>query len=293
MVGVRHSYVYIKTQFEKEGYKLLSETYVNNRKKLRCVCSIGHDYEVTYRDWYSGRRCNICANVNRRINQRNPSLNVKESFKKEGYTLLSEYINNRTKLKFRCPERHESKITWKSWLKNCRCQMCAGNARLTIGYVRKEFNKSGYALLTNVYINSKQLMEYKCTSGHFNKMSYDNWRSGSRCPDCYREKNCGSNHPGWKGGISCEPYCDAWADKEYKESIKERDEYKCQNPYCCCKQRRASVLTIHHIDYNKKNCMPNNLITLCRSCNGMANKDRQWHTDWYRIIMNKKYKYNY
>ena len=30
----------------------------------------------------------------------------------------------------------------------------------------------------------------------------------------------GKNHPQWKGGISCKPYCDAWADKEYKEDRK-------------------------------------------------------------------------
>jgi len=30
----------------------------------------------------------------------------------------------------------------------------------------------------------------------------------------------GAGSPHWKGGISCVPYCDAWADKEYKESIK-------------------------------------------------------------------------
>lgn len=104
------------------------------------------------------------------------------------------------------------------------------------------------------------------------------------------EINMGENHPRWKGGISCEPYCDAWADKEYKESIKERDGYKCLNPDCFGNCNHLS-LTIHHIDYNKKNCKPDNLITLCRSCNARANTNRKWHKSWYRIIMARRYGY--
>lgn len=101
------------------------------------------------------------------------------------------------------------------------------------------------------------------------------------------EVNKGAGNPSWKGGISCEPYCDVWLDKEYKESIKQRDGYKCINPYCISKN--LNDLTIHHIDYNKKSCVPENLITLCRSCNFRANKDREWHKAWYQAIMYRRY----
>lgn len=97
---------------------------------------------------------------------------------------------------------------------------------------------------------------------------------------------CGPLNPNWKGGIACEPYCDVWIDKEYKESIKERDNYVCQNPYCWHNSKR---LCIHHIDYNKKNCKPGNLITVCTSCNARANFDRDWHQSWYQSIINKRY----
>jgi hypothetical protein len=89
--------------------------------------------------------------------------------------------------------------------------------------------------------------------------------------------------------IACEPYCDAWADKEYKESIKERDGYKCLNPTCLCNSKR---LGIHHINYNKKDCAPLNLITLCTSCNSRANSDRDWHKSWYQAVINKRYNIN-
>lgn len=96
----------------------------------------------------------------------------------------------------------------------------------------------------------------------------------------------GKNNPNWKGGIGCEPYCEIWSDEEYKNSIKERDGYICINPYCYKNSKR---LTIHHINYNKKDCKPSNLITLCNSCNAYANKDRKWHKFWYKAILYMRY----
>jgi len=99
----------------------------------------------------------------------------------------------------------------------------------------------------------------------------------------------GSNNPQWKGGISKLPYCTNWT-KEYKEEIKERDGYQCLNPYCF---GRAKRLHVHHIDYTKTLCGPDNLITVCNSCNSRANKDREWHIAWYRTILSNRYSYNY
>jgi len=95
----------------------------------------------------------------------------------------------------------------------------------------------------------------------------------------------GCNNPCWKGGISFEPYCHIWTDKEYKNSIKERDGNKCLNPYCIS----GINLVLHHINYNKKECSPFNLITVCRSCNGRANIDRDWHESWYNAIIYQRY----
>ncbi len=48
-------------------------------------------------------------------------------------------------------------------------------------------------------------------------------------------------------------------------------------------------LVIQHIDYNKKNCKLSNLITVCSSCNGKANGNREWHTAWYKAIIHRRY----
>jgi len=122
----------------------------------------------------------------------------------------------------------------------------------------------------------------KCDCGNIIETHTASLKSG-------HTRSCGCLHFDtiWKGGISTEPYCINWT-KEFKEYIKERDGYRCLNPYC---YNSDDILAVHHIDYNKKNCHPSNLITVCRSCNSRANKDRDWHKAWYQAIINRRYNY--
>ena len=92
-------------------------------------------------------------------------------------------------------------------------------------------------------------------------------------------------HPNWRGGLSFGKYCFEWT-RNLKKFIKERDGYKCLNPVCF---KNSKKLDVHHIDYNKKNCNPDNLITLCTSCNAKANYDRPWYKEWYSLIIKKRY----
>lgn len=71
------------------------------------------------------------------------------------------------------------------------------------------------------------------------------------------------NHK-WKGGLGSESYPSEF--KRIREEIRERDNHTCQ---LCgkTKQPNGYKLDVHHIDYNKRNSDPKNLITLCSSCN--------------------------
>jgi len=82
----------------------------------------------------------------------------------------------------------------------------------------------------------------------------------------------GENHPNWKGGISKVPYCAIWHDPEFKEMILERDNFECKNPFCW---GTSSRIVRHHIDGDKENCHPSNIITICNSCNVRAEGRRK------------------
>jgi len=95
------------------------------------------------------------------------------------------------------------------------------------------------------------------------------------------------NNPNWRGGLSYySSYCRTWKDKEFRDYIKERDKEKfCWNPNCMYK---GSKQNLHHIDYNKKNCDPKNIITLCNSCNAKANFNRNNWKLFYKSIMKSR-----
>lgn len=285
------NYEYVKEQIESEGYKLLSKVYININSSLEIMCDKGHVYKTPFTVWKRGGRCRFCQHDSLRLTIEF----VRSEFEKEGYTLSSDkYCNAYSKLFFICPNGHEHFITWGNWRSGFRCGKCARNVKFTTDFVRQLFEKEGYTLITKEYINQKQKLSYICPVGHTNEVMFSDWLYGNcRCSKCRSINMYGEGNHQWKGGISYEQYCPIWKDKEYKESIKERDGYECQNPDCFKKQGNAAQLTVHHIDYNKKNCGPANLITLCRSCNSRANKNKSWHKQHYMTIMNNKYNFNY
>jgi len=89
----------------------------------------------------------------------------------------------------------------------------------------------------------------------------------------------GDKSSGWQGGKSFEPYTTDWTIT-LKRAIRERDNYICQK----CSQYGNSI---HHIDYDKKNCNSNNLITLCRRCNTEVNFNRKYWTNYFQILCNR------
>lgn len=85
--------------------------------------------------------------------------------------------------------------------------------------------------------------------------------------------NSGENNHFWKGGLSFEPYTLEF-NNWLKEQIRTRDNFTCQ---LCRLVQNGQKHCVHHIDYNKKNCDPNNLITLCRRCHTQTNISNRYN----------------
>ena len=92
-----------------------------------------------------------------------------------------------------------------------------------------------------------------------------------------KEKN-----PNWQGGKSYEHYPEEWKES-FRIIIRERDNFICQE--CGLLQSELKgfhkKLIVHHIDYDKKNLNPENLITLCRSCHIKTNINREYWTNYF------------
>jgi hypothetical protein len=283
----RITYEFMKSEFEKEGYIYLDTEYKNSKSKMNYQCYEGHEHSIIWDSWKNGNRCPSCYG-----NTKPTFEHVKKSFDEENYSLLvNEYINSHIKLDYTCPNGHKHSIRWNNWQQGQRCPYCAGLVKLTVEYVRQSFEKEHYILLSEEYKGAFTKLNYTCPKGHNHSIKWNDWQQGYRCPYCayinFSLNQTGNKNHQWKGGVSYEPYCPIWSDKEYKKDIKLRDDNKCLNPYCC--SNKPNDLAIHHIDYNKKNCNPYNLITVCRSCNFKANTDREWHTAWYQALIYKRY----
>jgi hypothetical protein len=86
-------------------------------------------------------------------------------------------------------------------------------------------------------------------------------------------KMSGENCHLWKGGISFEPYGSEF-NETLKEQIRSRDNFVC---HICGRHQGKRKFPVHHIDYNKKNNDPSNLVTLCFNCHPKTNGRReQW-----------------
>lgn len=188
---------FVKESFEKEGYTLLDTIYKNSRTKLNYICPMGHEHSIVGSSWYRGHRCPYCAGLKKLTIEF-----VKESFEKEGYTLLNTvYINSKTKLNYICAHEHKHSISWNEWTHGNRCPYCAGVVKYTIEFVKTSFEKEDYTLLSKEYIGAFSKLDYICPQGHQHNIRWHDWQHGHRCQSCAINNSAGQGNPSWKGGV--------------------------------------------------------------------------------------------
>lgn len=96
-----------------------------------------------------------------------------------------------------------------------------------------------------------------------------------------RQKWAGEGNPTYRDGQSPERYPLAF-NKQLRRMIRERDNYNCQ---LCGKLENGRTHAVHHIDYNKFNNKPENLIALCLSCNSRVNISRDGWQMYFKDLL--------
>ena len=108
------------------------------------------------------------------------------------------------------------------------------------------------------------------------KKGYTPWNKGGKMPESMGVKmqaiasmRIGELGANWIDGRSFIPYSVEF-NNSLKRRIRERDNFTCLG--CGIKEPAIDEkLSVHHMDYNKMNCAISNLVTVCRSCNSIAN----------------------
>lgn len=168
---------YIKNKFNSEGYKLLSNEYLNNRQILEYICPNGHHHKINWGRFQQGKRCPYCSG------ERVHYDDIKNVFEERGYTLLSQDYKSKEKLTYRCPNGHIHDTDYYNFKKGHGCPECAGQI-VTYKEVRDAFEKENYILLSKTYLNNFQNLDFICPMGHKNSMTWASFKSGHRCSEC-------------------------------------------------------------------------------------------------------------
>jgi hypothetical protein len=113
---------------------------------------------------------------------------------------------------------------------------------------------------------------------------------GKENAEKWHDKMSGVNSPMWKGGYSIKDYKNF--TNRFKNLVRKRDNQICM---LCGNHREKmnTALSIHHIDYNKHNSMPENCISLCFDCHAKTNYNRKYWINHFQSLMHDRYNYEY
>ena len=95
----------------------------------------------------------------------------------------------------------------------------------------------------------------------------------------------------WKKFISREPYDQNW-DNIFKRRIRKRDNQICM--ICGIhREKLKEALAVHHINYDKQLSIPQNCISLCRSCHGLTQVNKKHYKVFFQLLLSEKHNYLY
>ena len=115
---------------------------------------------------------------------------VKKIFEEGGCELLSdEYVNNITKLKYKCSCGEMSEISFSNFKRGSRCRECgykknAKNQKHTYEFVKNYFENYDCILLSKKYENAFKILKYRCSCGNISNIIFNSFQQGGRCKKC-------------------------------------------------------------------------------------------------------------
>lgn len=128
--------------------------------------------------------------------------------------------------------------------------------------------------------------EMKRKIGDGNRGKHHSDETKGKISVALKGKYKGEKSSNWKGGITFKVYSIQF-NRELRELIRQRDNFQCQlcgMPEC----ENIHRLSIHHIDYDKQNSLPSNLISVCKRCNTKVNYNREYWKGYFENKFERK-----
>lgn len=275
----RFSYNYVYDCFIEQGCLLLSNIYKNKDSIMDYICSCGKESKISFSSFQSGSRCKECGYKKIGDKKRLPYQIVSNIFENNGCHLLSKtYKNSNQKLLYICECGHEDEKDLYHFIRGQRCNFCACERKATqfrhdYDFVYKQFSNKGFKLLSPIYYNMAQQLEYICTCGNIAFTTLNNLRVIKSCNTCHQEKNnISSEKQLIRGSIEY---------KNWRNEVFKRDNYVCQK----CFIPNQKLLNAHHKDgfhwCDEKRLDVDNGVTLCIDCH------EDFHSsfgNWYNTL---------
>ncbi|SAL17087.1 hypothetical protein AWB69_00907 [Caballeronia udeis] len=161
--------------------RCLSLHFVNTDTHLEWECAEGHRWLAIPSSVKSGTWCGICSRECPRV----PLTEVRRvAEERGGRCLASKYVNGTTPLLFECASGHR----WKAQPALVRvghwCPQCLyASRRGTIGKMQEIAESRGGQRLSEVYVDQRRPLRWRCASGH-------EWESSANSVQDHRYPYC-------------------------------------------------------------------------------------------------------
>ena len=168
------------------GWKVITNHYENLRNpKLKLECSRGHRFELAPRSLlYEKPSCHECRNLEFREGRFAEIRELAISFGYECTSDISEFKNERSRLRFRCTRGHE--WPWRARVvfngSSCpECRQIKHDREMMDPFLAKIHERGG-KLISSTYMGSRATHEMECEQGHRFFNSPSNIMRGQWCP---------------------------------------------------------------------------------------------------------------
>lgn len=113
----------------------------------------------------------------------------RQRLEQEGYTLHSDvYVRSNIDVKVKCNNGHDWQVNWDGWKYGRRCPCCNDYEKpFTNEEIKAFLEKEGYKLNSEIQNRTYNKLEVTCPNNHQWLVSWTEFKSGTRCPQCYHK----------------------------------------------------------------------------------------------------------